>query len=331
MPPESFEAQRSLGFPFGTRGDITNGFQSEGGQGAEGTEGAEEAEERFSSALKMNCPQCQKRYSVQPEAYANALRVSGESGAKFQCVFCQCRFIAHADLVPGGAKLADPNGGQAVQSSNRHPDLQGGRPASEVLTRVLKTVPVAPERRAAQQVPVAEMRCPKCRARTPVAASECRSCGVVFKKLAKREDEQFRSVVGTDASWSDRRELTEMWARVSERYEDEALHQAFVLACEKADCLAFASHKYSRLLEANSGDLIANKMRRQVVGLVSYKTEFAQERGNFGFRVPLLIDLVICLGGAVLVTGLMLPGYLSLVVIGLGAIALGVGLRLFLR
>jgi ribosomal protein L40E len=166
--------------------------------------------------------------------------------------------------------------------------------------------------------------CAKCGAQAPLAASECLACGVLFAKAKTQEEVEEDIFAG-------RRDLVDSWQQVMSDYEDLDAHDRFVVACFGAGNLAFASHKYGRILSASPTEEIAQAMQARIIALVSYPSERSTIKAQPGLRYLGINNFVLFMGGAVLVAGIMIPAMKSLIVIGLIAILIGMGVHFLIK
>lgn len=175
--------------------------------------------------------------------------------------------------------------------------------------------------------PVVGRDCPKCGTKNVTAAQECRSCGVLFARFKPGAEERMMS----DVQLAGRLELVSMWDTVAEDYQNLDLHQKFVLACDKAGCLPFASHKYANILSVAPEEEIAKKMRKQIVGLASRTLESSTVDKGFSFPLPGFNGLILLMGTVALLVGFGLPQAKDVAAVGAAMVALAIGMRFFLR
>lgn len=265
---------------------------------------------------QMRCPKCRKLYSVQGEQMRTA-----SAPLKFQCLVPTCKVKYYAELVDADAIDGIRTWEMEV------PPQEPVQPASQ------PDKPLTAIRSAVDKVPVtAEMKCPKCGTKNAISAAECKVCGIVFAKakaLFRQEKPENEGITG-EISLAGRRELAELWENVMADYEDLDRHDRFVRACYEAGCLPYASHKYAQILSATPNEEIAKAMRKRIVALASHKFE---GRPKSGFKMPMpgLNSLVLILGATVMAIGFLLPGFKNLTGLGLSAVLLAIGMRIFIR
>jgi len=267
---------------------------------------------------QMRCPKCRKLYSVQGEQMRSA-----SAPLKFQCLVSTCKVRYYAELV-------DAEAIDGIRTWEMETPLQAPVPPA---SQPNKDKPAPATRAAVEKAPVtAEMKCPKCGTRNAISAAECKVCGIVFAKakaLFRQEKPEAEGITG-EISLAGRRELAELWDNVMTDYEDLDRHERFVRACYEAGCLPYASHKYSRILSATPNEEIAKAMRKRIVALASHKLE---SRSKSGFKMPMpgLNSLILILGATVMAIGFLLPGFKNLTGLGLSAVLLAIGMRIFIR
>ncbi|MES2857184.1 MAG: hypothetical protein V4692_15050 [Bdellovibrionota bacterium] len=265
-----------------------------------------------SETYRMRCPSCRKLYSVEPKHFAlNNLSTTGagalSKASQFECVDCETQFGA----------ILGPDSTVAEALDTFIPE----QPV--VLREIPKTESVA--------VPVSSSvvvgrSCPKCATRNVTTAQECRSCGIVFAKFRTGGEERVMSEI----QLAGRLELVSFWDTVAADYQNVDLHQEFVMACEKAGCLPFASHKYANILAVAPEEEIARKMRKQIIGFASRKLDKPAAQ-SFKFPLPSFNSLILLLGTFALVVGMGLPGASEVTPVGGAMIALAIGMRVFMR
>lgn len=288
------------------------------------------------ATVRMRCPVCRKLYAVESrflQATPSGNLSDNRSAAPeqepplFDCVACYSRFSVKRPMAPSAqfaeTYLYDPElelVDELAPEENKDDDKQEPRAAIE---------PALPQqaRTVGQAAPLGETReCPKCGTSNPKSTDECVRCGVLFAKYNPLSSDR----KAVDFETLGRPELANLWAAIVEDYDNQALHDKFVAACQEAGCLPFASHKYSRILSAVPREELATKMRNRVLALTTHKTEERRKRPS-RFRMPGLNSMTILLGVLVTVLGVMLPNMQNLTGIGVSLLALSVGMRFFLR
>lgn len=87
--------------------------------------------------------------------------------------------------------------------------------------------------------------CPKCGAMNGRRAKECYSCHVLFERLEG---------LPQDPSLKAQPSLVRKWKNLVHNFENEKLHEEFLMACHQLDALRFATLKYEELKAAQGGD-----------------------------------------------------------------------------
>jgi hypothetical protein len=270
---------------------------------------------------------------------------AGAYRAEFNCTssFCRTTFAIALPLPFGfdGVTVVP-----AVQISSTQPFLPDPPPELELqlthrsenefgeekaVSPGLSAVPsqaIAPVKAAV----LAEKDCPRCNAKNAVTQSECVRCGIVFERYGA-------GVVGTKAdlqleeelALGGTRELSALWDRLIEDYEDRVRHDRFVNACRDAKALSYAAKKYSQILVSAPQDEVARIMRNRIVALVSAQAETSKIPIRLDFRIPSMNTMALAMGSILFFWGLMMPNLKHIMEIGLSMVLLSIGVRLALR
>lgn len=246
---------------------------------------------------------------------------------KMRCPRCQRLYSVQAQVLLA-ASLPLQFQCQSCQTRFETPVLS----MRDLYNEILTTTEIAPLHPAEAKSGEGEATCPKCRGRNAFDAAECRHCGIVFEKFAKAvRSDQLEELGG-------RRELAEAWENLLEDYNNLEVHESFVEECYKADALAFAARRYSRILGAAPNEEIAKGMRRRIIALASFKAETGkssdEEKSVSRDSTSLLSHLkvthvVFMVGGALMALGFLLPAAKDLIGLGLAMIMLAMGVRYF--
>src|SRR5262245_20513919 len=89
--------------------------------------------------------------------------------------------------------------------------------------------------------------CPKCETALPDGAAACPACG-----LAGARFDAYIDAPETGLAVSP--ELAALWQTVLERWDDPAVHDAFLRAAATAEAFAFAGRCYRRVARERAGD-----------------------------------------------------------------------------
>jgi hypothetical protein len=172
-----------------------------------------------------------------------------------------------------------------------------------------------------------ERECPRCGSLNGASMSECVRCGIIFERYNTVNDAQLEEEMALGGT----RELSAMWDKTLEDYEDRIRHDRFLNACRDAGALSYASKKYSQILIAAPQDDIARLMRNRVVAMISQRAESSRLPVRLNFRIPKLNSMALFGGSILFFWGLMMPQLKSIMEIGLSLMLLSIGVRVALR
>lgn len=186
----------------------------------------------LAAKLKIRCPSCTKLYEVESEEIHSEMPL-------FQCISCDTRFSF--EYPP-----ADP-GNIPCFAVTTKPTM---KPEDPIAERQGMTSPsVSPMEQP-------EMKsCPKCGAMNGRRAKECYSCHVLFERLEG---------LPQDPSLRAQPSLVRKWKNLVHNFENEKLHEEFVMACHQLDALRFATLKYEELKAAQGGDAQCDVMLARI-------------------------------------------------------------------
>ena len=186
----------------------------------------------LAAKMKIRCPSCTKLYEVESEDIHSATPL-------FQCISCDCRFSF--EYPP-----TDPQNVDCF--------LVPMKSSSE-------ETPIAQRQEAAPVEPILnEMKaCPKCGALNGRRTKECYSCHVIFEKLEG---------LPQDPSLKAQPSLVRKWKNLVNNFDNEKLHEEFLMACHQLDALRFASFKYEELKSAQGGDAQCDIMLARIQSLM---------------------------------------------------------------
>ncbi len=122
--------------------------------------------------------------------------------------------------------------------------------------------------------------------------------------------------------------IADLWAAVQESYDSEWRHQEFILACNRAGCLYYASQKYARILSVSPTENIAMKMQGQIEALAS-RDRFAKTPEVNSSRPSQMSSFIALLGLVIASSGFINPSFRNLVGVGISIFVLGIGIRYF--
>ena len=173
--------------------------------------------------------------------------------------------------------------------------------------------------------------CPSCGQEVAQKQAECFSCGIVFSSYAKFQfDKQLKEKVGgiDHLSVTNIKALERAWKQVVVNYHDKNEHQNFLQKCFKEKALPYAVHFYSRMLEIDVDDDIAQMMRRQALSMMTTSLSYGESEGvssEFQKKTPVMkwsIYIGLCLSLICVSAGLFLPNARNLIGLGVSFLAI---------
>jgi hypothetical protein len=184
--------------------------------------------------------------------------------------------------------------------------------------------------------------CPACGKEMVAGHSECFSCGTVIDRFQTRKllQQSHESIGGIDHLTSiDLKKLDKKWKQVVVNYHDQKGHHDFIQMCQDNGALPFAVFHYSKMLEIDKEDDIAQIMRRQTLSRLTVMTEPSGEpqldRKPVLQAVEVMIKwanwIGILLSTSCVTAGLMIPNSRNLVGLGVAALTLFVSLLIYRR
>jgi len=188
--------------------------------------------------LRVRCPQCTKLYEVQSEDIHSEIPL-------FQCISCDSRFgfeYSPENLERIETFLVPVNSAAPAQI---HSENNNAAPTSAAFTE-----PTAQETKS----------CPKCGAINGRKSQECYSCHVIFERLEG---------LPTDPTLRAQPSLVRKWKNVLADFNNEELHDEFVLGCQQMDALKFASMKYEEIKSAQGGDVMCDIMLAKINSMMN--------------------------------------------------------------
>lgn len=184
--------------------------------------------------------------------------------------------------------------------------------------------------------------CPACGKEMIAGHSECFSCGVVVDRFKTRElmTQTHDAIGGIDhLTPIDLKKLDKKWKQVVVNYHDQKGHQDFIGLCQQNGALPFAVYHYSKMLEIDKEDDIAQLMRRQALTRLSVPMtpsgESTLDQKPVFSAVDIMIKWAIWIGiimcTSCIVAGLMIPNSRNLVGLGVAALTLFIALSIYRR
>ncbi len=157
--------------------------------------------------------------------------------------------------------------------------------------------------------------CPACGKEMVAGHSECFSCGVVVQKFEDRTklNSTKQAIGGIDhLTDSDIKKLDKKWKQVVVNYNDQDEHQNFIKVCQENGALPFAVHHYSRMLEIDREDDIAEVMRKQALSRLTIQALPAPSNDSAIKELPIDFITKTILWGALFVSlSLILVGFFN--------------------
>lgn len=221
------------------------------------------------------------------------------------CPGCQkLYFVRPEDLSPGEARF------QCTSCSRMFafnwpvpPDV------TSVMARLLSQEELQGFPAANQTNTKAARPCPRCGVAVDSKFNECPKCGVLLDRAKKMK---MIDPIAKGAT----PELAAAWDKVRENYADETLHEGFIQLCMAKENLAYASAQYRSILDANPSEDVANRMQNRIIELAtfSYITSKAHEPKES--KYPMISKIMMVNAGLLIVSGLALPAWRSMIAIG---------------
>ncbi len=182
--------------------------------------------------------------------------------------------------------------------------------------------------------------CPACGKEMVAGHSECFSCGVVIQRFQDRAKMHAtkQSIGGIDHLTDvDLKKLDKKWKQVVVNYNDQDEHQKFISVCQENGALPFAVHHYSKMLEIDREDDIAELMRRQALSRLTIQA--LPENTRPSQKTDLPVDFIIktilwgalMLSLALIVVGFINPGARNLIGLGFSFFVMFIALLLYRR
>lgn len=276
---------------------------------------------------RTRCPGCKKLFAVATETL-DAMSAAGLRSAEFTCTgdLCHEAFAIELPLPLGHAKLGVL---PATTLSRNFLELE---PSPETRIEPDPSVgPISDTMAAVVAVPlkekslgISERECPRCGAANVATSTDCARCGIVFERI--HDD-----LVDDEVVLGGTRELSLLWDKTLEDYEDRIRHDRFLNAARDANALSYAAKKYSQILIAVPHDDIARLMRNRIVAMVSVRAESSKMPIRLNFRIPKINSMALFGGSVLFFWGLMMPQLKNIMEIGLSLVLLAIGVRVALR
>lgn len=200
--------------------------------------------------LKVRCPQCFQSFRI------NTGEVH-QARPKFACTKCESKFwLPFPESLKQKELIGFPLSWiESAPESKKHPEKT-----------TQESTPVSVPR-------LETFECPSCGYDNTRDELECKKCGVVFEKIMARAKDQEEGVVSTPL-------LRKKWKQILDDFENDDLHEDFLLECQRLNCLNFASRRYSQLGEAVGTEPIIDRMMERVNTLSQQKLAHLQQSND---------------------------------------------------
>lgn len=184
------------------------------------------------------------------------------------------------------------------------------------------------------------LNCPACNKEMVAGSSECLSCGVIVQRFEDRAriNATKQSIGGIDhLTQLDIKKLDKKWKQVVVNYNDQKEHQSFMNLCQENGALPFAVHHYTRMLEIDREDDIAEVMRRQALSRLTVQALPIKAHDPALVKLPIDLITKTILWGALLISisliavGFFNPGARNLIGLGFSFFVMFIALVLYRR
>ena len=184
--------------------------------------------------------------------------------------------------------------------------------------------------------------CPACGKEMIAGHSECLSCGVVVDRFQAKQQltQTHESIGGIDhLTPIDIKKLDRKWKQVVVNYHDQNGHEDFIKSCQANGALPFAVYHYTKMLEIDKEDDIAQIMRRQALSRLAVNMQPSGESTLDEKPVFRTIDILIkwanwlgiFMSSFCVMAGILIPNSRNLVGLGVAALTLFIALYLYRR
>lgn len=300
----------------------------------------------ITAMIHTRCPSCRKLFTIDPlpltsEVTSEVTSEATADTALFQCPACDVQFTVGATAFVDSEAVGGERMG--VVWAESHPvEMKRTTPPTQVSHQVGPEIgrgPLGEEstphqpRLAAEPAPLAHS------VRTEPTRSTSGRTDTHSTDKTTPDEEAFAAELALGA----KPELILLWKGIIDHYEEAAKHDAFLNACAKHGALAYAAHKYGRILRQFPDEEIALAMRKRLVALANAPMETTRVSALAGnparekstdsaapagrLRVMGLNSIVILLGTVVSGMGIAIPGLQNMTGVGVAMVALALGLR----
>ena len=183
--------------------------------------------------------------------------------------------------------------------------------------------------------------CPACHKEMVAGHNECFSCGLVVSRFEDRQalDSSKNTIGGIEhLTSSDIKRLDKSWKQVVVNYHDQESHQEFIKTCQAQGAIPFAVYHYTKMLEIDKEDDIAQIMRRQALSRLAVNFETAPEEqltlpanSRLGVLLKWFNWIGLFLSSACIMAGAIMPDAKNLVGLGVAFLTMFVALYMYRR
>jgi len=272
-------------------------------------------------SIRTRCPGCSRLYAV------SVGEIHSER-PQFKCIECNSRFwfLFSKSLVDqeDPLKIEVPSYSLQHQLFLEDRELKGPIPGSALRKEHPHRNYIKPNESKANSSAVPSSKkvygieCPKCSIKNPMNEIECSHCGVILEKAQGARDIEYRGS----------HELIRLWESILADFDNEFLHDKFILACYEKKMLPFASHKYGRILSAQPYDELCLKMRDKILALVTPLPGLKSNRISW-LRKNAFWIIGLSIGFSLAIWGMAHPGFGNLAGLMASIFFLLVGFRIF--
>lgn len=171
--------------------------------------------------------------------------------------------------------------------------------------------------------------CPQCGHYNLLSSTECASCQIVFKKWIKPSTEELRPKNLAVHS------LEAHWAQILENFENQNMHEQFIVRCQKNGELSWALQRYRDLEALTVGDevcqALCQNMVQKILTLKIKSSESERYKSSQRTRNRYLYWSVLAIALVCVLLGIFSSSLRNLLGLGLAIWALCYGLAYSVR
>ncbi|MFP5519846.1 MAG: hypothetical protein ACLGGX_08080 [Bdellovibrionia bacterium] len=241
---------------------------------------------------------------------------------RFRCPQCSKLYEVQSSLIESSKPLFDCLACDTRFTFDYPPSSE------QILTKIVlkKPAPLSDAKIARN----AMRDCPKCGAVNPGSAQECYSCHVILDKVEG---------LPADKSLRAQPSLVRKWRDLVNDFENQQLHEDFIMSCHQFDAHRFAVLKYQELRDAQGGDPLCEEMIKRVQALMNVtlqKQSEQQVEEQTKFKLPPQFKQYMewapfAISALLIVVGMSNLGYRNMIGLGVAMFILTAGIRLFIK